>query len=187
VSTRASLYAKSGAKVKELAEAVGFVPVCWVALLSPADVDVVATEGSVTVDRTAAVDRCAAAVGFLAGLFPDVEFEAYANDLLALLRRTRAPQLIVVLNDLVAMDPESYPVALRAAVASVVRRDPACAFDRPPKTFPGMPGVKGSEFKQPGAKLRTTREVLGYCATTPMADDDDEDLTREKVRGAFLK
>jgi len=183
MSTRASVYAKSGTKVKELAESVGFVPVCWVALPSPADVEVAATEGSVTVDRKAAVERCAAAVPFLADLFPDVAFEPHAAEFLALLRRNRAPELVVELNDHFARDPEFYPVALRAVVGSIGRRDAACTFDRPPSTFRGF---NGTEFKQPAIKLRTTRDVLGYAAAIPGEEDDDEDLTREKVAGSPL-
>jgi len=185
MSIRASLFAVSGAKSKELAESKTWIPLCWLTLPCARDVERAGGTACVTADRKEAIDRCARSVPFLEKLFPEFRsVRVCADALLALLRRSRTATIGIELTDHFAKAPEAFPRALLASVKAIEANDEKCSFAVPDRQIVNPFTRKPTTVKAP--PLKTTRDVLCFTAGLDPATDD-ESIERDQLIGHLLK
>lgn len=177
MSTRASLLLNPTSTPIEAGEAVSWIPLLWLSLLS-ADALEELEDWCAVVDAPEATQRSAGAVPFLADLFPEfMTIHDVASDFVRLLERAKAETLGIDFGDHLT---ERFLPALKVAVDAIESRKPKASFTIPARTT--AEPFTNKVVKLKAEKLKTTRDVV--CLVTSMDPlMEDEEMERDQLIG----
>ena len=124
MSTRTSIVAEPDSQSQELAEGMYGVPLFWIPMIAPDELNQHMETGLVSINRKRAVERLENSISFVSEQFPDIdEMEDVANKLIAHLKKAKAKTIGIDIGEPMALDPENFPTAMTNAVVAIDSSD----------------------------------------------------------------
>ncbi len=184
MSARGWLVTSPGSRSRVVAESKRYIPLLWLSLLSPGDIEGAEHYGRFLLDRKRAIEHSSDSLPFLASLFPHVtSFEEIANSLLGKLRAKRSKTIGIEIVELVSCDSDDPFPNLGIAVRAIESRDANFSSTIPARTIVSPFTRERLEVDQ--RRFETTQDMLLQVCWIPPADlaSGSRELIRDRLLG----